>query len=84
MPRPAMKKIIPFIGSPNAETGPAVIAIVEVALARNRWRRCWRGQHYGLPTMGTARRSDAIADAAVQAGGSGEGRAAGVEIEMVA
>jgi hypothetical protein len=34
MPRPATKKIIPLIGNPNAETGPAVIAIVEVALAR--------------------------------------------------
>jgi hypothetical protein len=83
MPRPATKKMIPLIGSPTAETGPTVIAIVEVALAREiGGAGC--ANTGGLPTMGTARRSDAIADAAVQAGGSGEGRTAGVEIKTVA
>lgn len=63
MPRPATKKIIPLIGKPQCRnTGPAVIAIVEIRARANSVARVL-GPAPCLPRMRTAHGSDGIADA---------------------
>jgi hypothetical protein len=84
MARPATKKIIPLIGSPRTGIGPTASSQWPVSRLRAKpVAQAPASASSGAPTMGTAHGGDETADAAAQAGRSGVGRTAGVEMKMV-